>query len=411
MADTAAHLVDRVIPYVPVRQWVLSLPYALRYRLAYDASMVTEVLGVFIREAFGDLRRRAVDNGIEKAQCGAVTFVQRFGSALNCNPHFHALVLDGVYAPKDSGEPEFFPLRAPDTSDVLKVVESVARGVSSLMKRRGMESSGDGEDSDKLAREDPWLAGVLGASVTGRLATGAQAGRCVATGGDRVDPEETESLSSERCARSSGFSLHANVSIPRPDWARLERLIRYMARPPIATERLERLPDGRVVYEFKRPWRDGTSRVVFEPLEFIEKLVALVPKPRANLTRYNGVLAPAAKWRPAVIPAPPPPGAAPEIKPAALASISEAPVANITEAITVPESAARRPRNYAWAELMRRVWEFDVLACECGARLRIISAIHPPEITRKILDCMGLPSRPPPIAPARPEPSLDPTWI
>jgi hypothetical protein len=75
---------------------VLSLPYALRYRLAYDSGMITEVLGVFIRAVFGDLRRRAADYGIEKAQCGAVTFVQRFGSALNCNVHFHALLLDGV---------------------------------------------------------------------------------------------------------------------------------------------------------------------------------------------------------------------------------------------------------------------------------------------------------------------------
>ena len=90
MADTAAHLVDRVIPHVPVRQWVLSLPYALRYRLAYDAGMVTAVLDVLLKAVFGHLRRRAADYGIEQAQCGAVTFVQRFGSALNCNLHFHA---------------------------------------------------------------------------------------------------------------------------------------------------------------------------------------------------------------------------------------------------------------------------------------------------------------------------------
>ena len=67
----------RVIPQVPVRQWVLSLPYAVRYRLAYDSGMVTEVLGVFIRALFGDIHRRAADYGIEKGRCGAVTFVQR----------------------------------------------------------------------------------------------------------------------------------------------------------------------------------------------------------------------------------------------------------------------------------------------------------------------------------------------
>ena len=92
MVDTAAHLVDRVFPRVPVRQWVLSLPFALRYRLAYDSEMVTAVLGVFIRALFGLYRRMARDYGIDQTQCGAVTFVQRFGSAANLNLHFHVIL-------------------------------------------------------------------------------------------------------------------------------------------------------------------------------------------------------------------------------------------------------------------------------------------------------------------------------
>jgi hypothetical protein len=99
MVDTAAYLVDRVFPDIPVRQWVLSLPYALRYRLAYDASAVSAVLRVFVRAIFESQRRRARDNGIRNTQCGAVTFIQRFGSALNLNVHFHVIVLDGVYCP------------------------------------------------------------------------------------------------------------------------------------------------------------------------------------------------------------------------------------------------------------------------------------------------------------------------
>src|SRR4051794_38576328 len=98
---------------------------------------------------------------------------------------------------KAGGEPEFFPLRAPETSEVLKVVERVAQQAPAMMKRRGLEQGvgGDGQDSDKLVREDPWLAGVYAASVTGRIATGPQAGRRVVTGGDRIDPEEMDSLS------------------------------------------------------------------------------------------------------------------------------------------------------------------------------------------------------------------------
>ena len=63
--------------------------------------------------------------------------------------------------------------------------------------------------------------------------------------------------------------------------------------------------------------------------------------------------------------------------------------------------AERHPRNYPWSELMKRVFAADVLACDrCGGRLRILATIRPPETTRKILDHLGLPSRPPPLAPA-----------
>src|SRR5207249_5297558 len=87
MADTAAHPADRVFPIVPVRQWVLSLPFALRYRMAYDARLTSDVLNVFIRALFGELRRRAHKlQSVGSSQCGAVAFVQRYGDALNAKP-------------------------------------------------------------------------------------------------------------------------------------------------------------------------------------------------------------------------------------------------------------------------------------------------------------------------------------
>ena len=104
MADTAAHLADRVLPEVPIRQWVLTLPYPLRYRCAYDAKLTSEVLRAFVRALFAELRRRSRQHwGVRAQQCGAVTFIQRFGSAMNLNLHFHTLALDGVYA--DTGDP------------------------------------------------------------------------------------------------------------------------------------------------------------------------------------------------------------------------------------------------------------------------------------------------------------------
>ena len=84
---------------VPVRQWVLSIPFALRYRLAYDSRLMSKVLNVFIRTVFAELRRRAHELlGLKSSQCGAVTFVQTFNDALNLAPHFHSLCIDGVYA-------------------------------------------------------------------------------------------------------------------------------------------------------------------------------------------------------------------------------------------------------------------------------------------------------------------------
>lgn len=189
----------------------------------------------------------------------------------------------------------------------------------------------------------------------------------------------------------SGFSVHAGVSIRADDRKGLERLCRYAARPPVAVERLEQLSDGRLSYRLKTPWRNGTTHVIFDPLEFIAKLAALVPAPRVNLIRYYGVFGPAAKWRPAIVPG-------------SIGTDSTQESCGCGE--NDREETAPR-RNYAWASLMARVFEFDVLKCpDCGGRLRILAATHPPVNTRKILECMGLPSRAPPVARAASESSL-----
>ncbi len=97
--------------------------------------------------------------------------------------------------------------------------------------------------------------------------------------------------------RGNGFGVTAPLAY--------EKLCRYVARPPVATQPLSRLPDGLLLYHLKHRWRDGTTHVLFEPLELVEKLAALVPPPRFNLVQYHGLLAPAAHWRPLVIPSAP----------------------------------------------------------------------------------------------------------
>jgi hypothetical protein len=225
MADTAAHLVDRVLPEVPIRQWVLSLPFALRYRLAYDARLACEVLSLFVRAVFASLRRRARRKwGVRRGQCGAVTFVQRFGDALNLNVHFHSLVLDGVYEPDSDGAVRFRPLPPPADAEVERVARRVARSLARLLERRGLGPEADPAEADPLPAEDPLLAALYAASVAGRAATGPRAGRRVVRLGDRIDAEDLPLVEGERCTTVGGVSLHANVAVPARDRLRLEKL-------------------------------------------------------------------------------------------------------------------------------------------------------------------------------------------
>jgi len=217
MADTAAHLVDRVFPHVPVRQWVLSFPHALRYRLAYDSHLITDVLDIFIKTVFASLIRRAAEFGaVRKPQCGAVSFIQRFGSALDLNVHIHAILLDGIYAADDEGRPHFQALLSPDNEEVARVTASLAEAITDFLRRRGLGPESDREESDPLSRDQPWLAGLYAASVLGRTAFGPNAGRRTTRTGDQIDPESMDAFASPRCANVNRFSLHANVGLIVP---------------------------------------------------------------------------------------------------------------------------------------------------------------------------------------------------
>ena len=139
MADTAAHLVDHVFPEVPVRQWVLSVPFPLRYRLAYDSSLVRDVAQIFVRTIFSSIRRRAgIPASNRKARCGAVGFIQRFSDALNLDPHFHIMSLDGIYIENSNGELAFRRVGPPSDAEVARVADRVHRRVMRLMEQRGL---------------------------------------------------------------------------------------------------------------------------------------------------------------------------------------------------------------------------------------------------------------------------------
>jgi hypothetical protein len=151
---------------------------------------------------------------------------------------------------------------------------------------------------------------------------------------------------------------------------------------------LELTSDGLVVYRFRRPFRDGTTAVRLAPYEFIEKLAALVPPPRANLVTYHGVLASNHPWRRRVVPSGADAHVAPFLPPSRRRIQDEADPA-------APTTAERR-RRATWAELMKRVLGLDVLECPaCGSRRRLIALITDPPVIRRILVCLGHDPDPP----------------
>ncbi len=182
MAELAAHLVDGVLGGLPVRQWVLTLPYRLRYALAWDHRLCRAVLAVFIRAVLGFERRRAAARGMPDGVGGAVTAIQRFGSALNTNIHFHTLVAQGVFVENADGRRRFVPLPAPTDTEVARLLAAVRRRIMRLVARHGIdleEPSAELQAADERLFESPLYAEIQGAAVAGRVVTGPRAGRAV----------------------------------------------------------------------------------------------------------------------------------------------------------------------------------------------------------------------------------------
>ncbi|MFK7977571.1 MAG: transposase zinc-binding domain-containing protein [Halioglobus sp.] len=121
MAETAALLADEVFPDVPLRQWVISFPFPLRYLFAAHPQAMGKVLGIVYRAISTHLIHKA-GFSLKDGATGAVTLIQRFGSALNLNIHFHILFLDGVYVYRDNRPPRFRRVKAPDKGEAYKLI-------------------------------------------------------------------------------------------------------------------------------------------------------------------------------------------------------------------------------------------------------------------------------------------------
>jgi len=452
MANTAAHMVDRVLPATPVRQWVLSLPYELRMLAAFRADVLSALSRIFVEAVFSRYRTCARARGITGSQCGAVTFVQRFGSSLNLHVHFHVVVIDGSFARDAAGRAILYPAPPPRHDELEAIARRVRQRVAAWLSRRDPANA---TSSDALAS----CAAIAMQRGTMRALQRVDGDDAAQTPPVERPPPTEDSVDYD------GFNLNASVRIEADDDLGRERLCRYGARPALSLERLRRLPGGKIAYRVKKLARGGAKTRVMTPLELLARLSAIVPPPRYPLVRFHGVLASASKWRRDIVPKPrggprcEKPTPAPSLedrrqspdrasahererKRTSSASASGSSPASSPHGAKVPAAANanvpdRGPTSHVaellapnilsvrhwdrllggllyaatprvdWATLLRRSFGVDVLQCTaCGGRLRVLGEITEPELVHLLLERVGFPTDAPRVARAR-----DPTEL
>ncbi len=342
-----------------------------------------------------DLTHRARLTASSGARTGVVTLIQRFGSALNLNVHLHMLILDGVYTQEAQG-PRYHRASAPDAKTLDRLINRLVQRIIRRLARDGLLV----EDTDQTQAElelnlEPadTLDQLNAASIRYRIAVGQGAGGRTLTLKNPV-LTRTDSTPKPFTANQDGFSLNCAVACKPHQRDRLERLCRYITRPALCLDRLSVNTTGQVVYQLKNPSRDGTTHVLFSPADFIARLAALVPRPRAHLTRYHGVFAPSSPLRPHIVPAADKPR-----RPKTRTAQDHQPTDKNHHATAMTESPTA---PLSWAQRLKRVFNIDITLCPlCGGQLRIIEDITDPDLIRKILNHRNQRAPPPQAARTR----------
>jgi len=287
-------------------------------------------------------------------------------------------------------------VKAPTRVELTQLAHTIAQRVGRFLERQGLLER-DAENSylaSDAVDEDP-MTQLLGHSITYRIAVGPQQDRQVFTLQTlpACDPEDQFG---DMPGLVAGFSLHAGVAAKAQQRNKLERLCRYdvqgstsvaggrkpgatISRPAISEKRLSLTSGGKVRYELKTPYQEGTTHVIFEPLDFtalahpcargisaslhvIARLAALVPRPRVNLTIFHGVFAPNSKHRALVTPA-------------KRGKVKKA------KALDDRQTPAEQRSSMTWAQRLKRVFTCG----ECGGAVKVIACIEDPVVIKKIL--------------------------
>lgn len=414
MHDLALHLGEQVIPSVPLRQWVMTVPRSLRFTLARDRTLRRAVINVVVRSIFMLQRRQARAEGFAEVMPAAVTFLHEAGSALNLNPHTHSLLPDGVFAFEPEQPATFVELPPPTQPQIERLLATVVRRIN-----RRLEGSTQAGEANLEAELDDPLAHDQAQAVQLRL----QAARSADAAADQA------STPPPLCAWRAGFSLHAAVTVAADHKQGRLRILRYCARPAFSSQYLSRLPDGRLRYQLRRSAGPGSAEALtLEPTDFLRRLAATLPRPYQHRTVYHGLFAPAASRRFEISPAA---ARARRGKPCGHASGASQPdarhyrlepshrrdaEANVTANAQANASAQAEQQAISrfgsppqrapsgripWSELIAHTFP-DALDCpKCGGALSVIAYITELSVVKKILAHLGLPDSSTELAPAR----------
>ena len=343
-----------------------------------------KIHSIVLKQIHNFYKQKAIEHGIKDPIPGAISFTQRFGSALNLNVHLHILFLDGVYTMVDE-KPVFRNLLGISNDEVEETIAAIATKVIKYLQKQGYLDQ-DGEIvanplMDDLFQDNEAMLLATTNSIAGKIAFGPNAGNSVTKIGSGFGyMEEIPFAKGDRCYSVNGFTLHAKTAVNSQSRDKLEKLISYISRGPIATERVTLTPDGQhILLQLKRPYDDGTTHLKFTPGEFIEKLVAIVPPPKTHLVRWSGCFASNSPIRSQIV-----------LRP------------TVKKGFQFDEENPEKPKRVGWNEVLKHVFKIDVLVCtECGGTLKAVAAVRDPDQIARYLKHVGLGSDPPKLAVAK----------
>jgi hypothetical protein len=302
----AEKLTSEILAPVPHRHWTFSIPRVLRGLIERDRKL----MGFLSQTAYAAILKTFqafFDRGDVRPGC--VISLQSFGAyGANFNPHAHALVSDGVF----NRDGEFLPLPAPDPAAVMQVFRRLF--LKGLHRAERLSES--------------FMHNLL----------------------SWVHP---------------GFSVFAGPPVDGAALAALESQSRYITRPALAMDALEKLEDGTLSLDTPPDPRTGATRVVLDPLEWIHRITAHIPDPGKHCQRFYGAYSNRGRVATAR---------------ARADGGEDAPAHEHADNADVSREA-----RSTWARLIRKIFEADPLLCTCGARMRIVSFITDPRVVDRIL--------------------------